>query len=188
MQKLITTFSVLVILLAGLFAVWQYTAPCDTLQTFMPYAASQNRCVEQVDEASSSNIVSPPTSNQVEAALNKFRTEKGLAKFNTEVPALDKAAQARAEGMCKTNDWSHNLDWQVLDQYYSYTYAGENLYYGSLRKDQTADAITTWAHSPSHLENMVADYTQVGIGVKSCPGFQGDAQAVIITNYFGVPR
>lgn len=141
-----------------------------------------------VSGASSANVILPPTSNQVETALNKFRTEKGLAKFNTEVPLLDRAAQARAEGMCAENDWSHAKDWAVLDQYYSYNYAGENLYYGSLREDQVSDAIKTWAASPTHLENMVKNYTQVGIGIKSCPGFQGDSSAVIITNYFGVPR
>lgn len=138
--------------------------------------------------ASSSEIVLPPNSDQIEARLNEFRKQKGLAVFNTEVPALDKAAQARADDMCATNDWSHAKDWQVLDQYYSYSYAGENLYYGSLQKNQVSDAITTWANSPSHLENMVADYAQVGIGVKACPGFQGSDDAVIITNYFGVPR
>lgn len=143
---------------------------------------------ELTSYSSSTNIILPPTSDQVETALNKFRTSKQLAAFNTDVPALDKAAQSRAEGMCKENDWSHTKDWTILDQYYSYNYAGENLYYGSLREDQVSDAIKTWAASPTHLENMVKGYTQVGIGVKSCPGFQGDASAVIITNYFGVPR
>lgn len=169
------TFVILVILLLGWmsFALFLLTTKSD---------------VTLNSDSSSSSIILPPTSNQVETALNKFRAEKGLAQFNAEVPALDKAAQARAKGMCEANDWSHDLDWQVLDQYYSYSYAGENLYYGSLRKNQVVDAITTWANSPTHLENMVSDYTQVGIGVKYCPGFQGDAHAIIITNYFGVPR
>lgn len=133
-------------------------------------------------------VISPPTSNEVEAALNQWRVENNLAAFNSEVPALDEAAQARAEGMCAENDWSHNRDWEVLDKYYSYSYAGENLYYGSLSEDQASDAIKAWASSPTHLENMMRGYTQIGIGVKSCPGFQNRPTAVIITNYFGVPR
>lgn len=151
-------------------------------------AIPKNIGYQLVSDSSSSRIILPPTSSQIEAALNEFRAEKELTQFNTEVPALDQAAQARAEGMCKENDWSHAKDWVTLDKYYSYSYAGENLYYGSLREDQVSDAIKTWAASPTHLENMVKEYTQVGIGVKSCPGFQGDSSAVIITNYFGVPR
>ena len=139
-------------------------------------------------EASSVSKLLPPTSNEVETAINEWRVDQGLAAFNSEVPALDKAAQARAEGMCAENDWSHAKDWQVLDQYYTYSYAGENLYYGNLQPNQDDDAVKTWAASPSHLTNLQADYSQIGIGVKSCPGFQGNDTAVIITNYFGVPR
>lgn len=142
----------------------------------------------QKSEATSAEIILPPTSNEVEAAINDWRASEGLARFNSEVPVLDKAAQARAEGMCKENDWSHAKDWAVLDQYYSYNYAGENLYYGSLQPKQDDDAVKTWVASPSHLANLQADYSQIGIGVKSCPGFQGNDDAVIITNYFGVPR
>lgn len=138
--------------------------------------------------AQPAKVILPPTSNEVEAAINQWRVENGLAAFNSEVPALDKAAQARAEGMCAENDWSHAKDWQVLDQYYTYSYAGENLYYGNLQPNQDDDAVKTWVASPSHLANLQADYSQIGIGVKSCPGFQGNDTAVIITNYFGVPR
>lgn len=139
-------------------------------------------------DASSSEIILPPTSNEVEAAINDWRASEGLARFNSDVPVLDQAAQARAEGMCKENDWSHAKDWAVLDQYYTYSYAGENLYYGSLQPHQDDDAVKTWVASPSHLANLKADYSQIGIGVKACPGFQGNDDAVIITNYFGVPR
>ena len=133
-------------------------------------------------------VIVPPTSNEVEASINKWRVENNLAAFNSEVPALDAAAQFRAEQMCAENDWSHAKDWQVLDQYYTYSYAGENLYYGNLQQNQDDDAVKTWVASPSHLANLTADYSQIGIGVKACPGFQGNDNAVIITNYFGVPR
>lgn len=144
---------------------------------------------DKVSQTSSASVVLPPSSNQIEAALNEFRQSRGLAPFNSEVPALDEAAQARAEQMCTEDDWSHAKDWEVLDKYYAYTYAGENLYYGSLRKDQASESVTTWANSPTHLENMTDPYyTQIGVGVKYCPGFQGSPNSVIITNYFGVPR
>lgn len=144
--------------------------------------------VTKSSQTSSDSEVLPPSSHQVEVALNKWRESRGLSPFNSEVPALDEAAQARADRMCTENDWTHNKDWEVLDQYYSYNIAGENLYLGSLRADQVDDAITSWANSPGHLANMVKDYTEVGIGVKYCPGYQNYPTAVIITNYFGVPR
>lgn len=133
-------------------------------------------------------VIVPPTANEVEASINKWRVDNNLAAFNSEVPALDAAAQFRAEQMCAENDWSHNRDWEVLNKYYVYQWAGENLYYGSLMENQSADAITTWANSPTHLENMQKAYTQIGIGVKLCPTFQGRSNIVIVTNYFGVPR
>lgn len=167
-----------------LWVILIVTAPnCD--ETKRPICKDQPATTSKV---SSAEIILPPTSNEIEAALNKFRTSKELPKFNTKVPALDKAAQARADMLCRTDTWSHDGDWDVLSKYYSFSYAGENLYYGSLRKDQVSDAIKTWADSPTHLENMVASYSQVGVGVKSCPAYQGDNSAVIITNYFGVPR
>lgn len=133
-------------------------------------------------------VIVPPTADEVEASINKWRVENSLAAFNSEVPALDEAAQARAEGMCAENDWSHNRDWEVLDKYYAYSYAGENLYYGGLKENQPTDAVTTWVNSPTHLENLQKSYTEIGIGVKLCPNYQGSKNAVIITNYFGVPR
>lgn len=135
-----------------------------------------------------SKIIVLPRATEVETEINKLRTDKGLATFNSDVAALDVAAQARAEGMCADNNWSHKGDWAVLDKYYAYSRAGENLYFGSLQDNQAADAIHSWSLSPSHLQTLMSTYTEIGVGVKSCPGFQGNPTAVIITNYFGVPR
>ena len=129
-----------------------------------------------------------PTAEDVEAKINNFRALRDLPGLDGNVPALDQAAQVRAEGMCATDDWSHAKDWDVLRPYYAYSYAGENLYFASLRENQASSAVESWAESPGHLANMIGDYSQMGVGVKSCPGFQGSPTAVIITNYFGVPR
>lgn len=143
---------------------------------------------EQSPGAKSAQVVLPPTPNQVEVEINEWRISQGLATFNSEVPALDQAAQVRADTMCIENDWSHAKDWTTLSQYYAYSYAGENLYYGSLHRDQAEESVVTWAASPGHLANLQTNYSQIGVGVKHCPGFQDNPNAVIITNYFGVPR
>lgn len=143
---------------------------------------------QQLTDTSSTNIILPPTSDEVEAKINEFRTSRQLATFNSNVPALDQAAQVRAENMCRDKDWSHAKDWDTLTPYYSYSYAGENLYFGYLQQNQAARAVHDWVASPTHLENLVGNYTEIGVGVTKCPGFQNEPTAVIITNYFGVPR
>ncbi len=128
------------------------------------------------------------TSEEVETALNEWRVDQGLPTFKTDNPVLDEAAQARAESMCAANDWSHDKAWQVLDQYYSYSFASENLHYDHLQNGQAANAIYGWEHSEGHHKTMLADHKEASIGVKYCPGFQGMANAVLIVNYFGNPR
>lgn len=137
---------------------------------------------------SSTSIIQLPLATDIEAGINQYRISQGVAPLNSEVPALDQAAAARADQMCAANDWSHARDWEILTPYYSFAYAGENLYYGFLQKDQAAVAVQAWINSPTHQRNMVDNYNEMGIAVKSCPGFQGEPTAVIVTNYFGVPR
>lgn len=124
---------------------------------------------------------------EVEAKLNEYRASQGLYPLR-DSQTLDRAAQARAEKLCADNSFTHDLAWNILDKYYRYSYAGENLYYGDLLDEQANDAIKSWVASPSHLKNIVGQYTEFGIGVKQCNDYQGWSKTVIITNYFGVPR
>lgn len=139
-------------------------------------------------DTSSASVIAPPLATDIEAGINQYRISQGLAPLDSEVTVLDEAATERAEQMCRDNDWSHARDWEILRSHYDYTHAGENLYYGSLRERQADNAVKTWIASPTHQQNMVGDYSQMGVAVKSCPGFQGEPTAVIVTNYFGVPR
>lgn len=132
-------------------------------------------------------IIPLPNATEIENRVNAYRSEKGLTVL-ADNTALDQAAGVRADNICAANDWSHTGDWTVLQQYYSYSFAGENLYYGTLQEDQARVAVADWIASPEHLANIVGNYSEFGIAVKSCPGFQGGANSVIITNFFGVPR
>lgn len=158
-------------------------------------AHDANKPTKVESRPTSSKVQTPPkpqppklvTDEEIETKLNEYRLSQGLPALADSL-ILDTAAQARAEGVCADNNWSHNGSWAVLSQYYVYRAAGENLYYGGLRNNQADDVVSGWIASPSHLENIVGDYSEIGIGVKQCPGFQGAADAVIVTNYFGVPR
>lgn len=141
-----------------------------------------------ISATSSASTIALPLATDIEAGINQYRISQGVPALNSEVPALDQAAAARAEQMCADNDWSHARDWEILQPYYAFAYAGENLYYGWLQKDQAVVAVQAWINSPTHQKNMVDNYNEMGVAVKSCPGFQGEPNSVIVTNYFGVPR
>ncbi len=155
---------------------------------FALYLVTTNAEPTGISDTSSTNVIALPLATDIEAGINQYRISQGLGAPNSEVPALDQAAQIRADQMCAENDWSHNKDWEILTPYYNYAYAGENLYYGFLQKNQDDHAVNAWINSPTHQANMVDNYNEMGVAVKSCPGFQGEPTAVIVTNYFGVPR
>lgn len=189
-EKLLISLSLAVVVLVSAFGIWQITAPCDQVQAILPYAHAQNRCVEPAQHVEAAKPTVKPyvppklvSGSEIEAKLNEYRQSQGLPAL-IDSPTLDLAAGERAEDMCRDNNWSHSGDWAVLGQYVDVQHAGENLYYGGLRSDQAQDAMTTWVHSPEHLENIVGNYIEFGIGVKQCPGFQGASDAVIVTNYF----
>jgi len=151
--------------------------------------AEYNQPTAQATQVVQPKQIPLPLATDIEAGINQYRISQGVAPLNSEVPSLDQAAQSRADQMCAENDWSHNKGWELLSPYYNYSYAGENLYYGYLQKDQAADAVADWIASPTHRANMVdSEYIEMGVAVKACPGFQGEPTAVIVTNYFGVPR
>jgi uncharacterized protein YkwD len=175
-MKKFLTLTVLPMLLAVIVGITVYN-----------WASERQATPTGTSDTSSTNVIAPPDATEVENRINAYRSEKGLSQL-ADSSALDQAAMARAEGMCAANDWSHAKDWEVLTPYYNYAYAGENLYFGFLQKEQARIAVRDWVASPTHLENIVGNYSEIGIAVKSCPGFQNEPTAIIITNYFGVPR
>jgi uncharacterized protein YkwD len=179
MKKLNITIALLVLVFIGL-GIYLTTTLVESLLKEQPTA--------QILPVEQPKIIPLPLATDIEAGINQYRISQGLSALNSEVPQLDQAAQFRAEQMCAENDWSHNKDWEVLAPRYSYAYAGENLYYGFLQENQAAVAVRDWIASPTHQHNMVDNYNEIGVAVKSCPGFQGEPTAVIVTNYFGVPR
>jgi len=150
--------------------------------------AEYNQPTDQATQVVQPKQTPLPLATDIEAGINQYRISQVVAPLNSEVPALDQAAQARADQICADNDWSHTKDWEILAPYYSYASAGENLYYGFLQENQATVAVQAWIASPTHQHNMVGNYNEMGVAVKSCPGFQGEPTAVIVTNYFGVPR
>lgn len=175
MKRLLIAISVLTLITVGFLFPNQTQSRLTAVKAQPKPVAAQSKPVRLV------------TSQEVENKLNQYRTAHGLNSLRDN-PVLDRAAQARAVGMCADNNWSHEGDWALLSRYYRYHYAGENLYYSGLRYNQLDDIMGAWIASPEHLSNIVADYSEFGVGVLKCSNFQGASDTVIVTNYFGVPR
>lgn len=93
--------------------------------------------------------------------VNKDRVECNL-QILQEDPALNVAAQARAEFLYKQNQWSHD-GWHDSFASTSYVNYGENLAkdYKHVKKVNKA-----WMNSPTHKANILnANYQYTGVGI-----------------------
>jgi len=103
---------------------------------------------------------------------NDYRASKQLTKLSIN-SQLMKSAQAKADDLCKSGNWSHT-DSQGREFYsfiqatgYKYEHAGENLAKGYATQELAFKALI---NSPTHLENIVGDYKEIGIGISDCNG------------------
>jgi uncharacterized protein YkwD len=62
--------------------------------------------------------------------------------------------------------------------------AGENLAWGSGRSGSVRSAFSLLIHSPEHRENILGDYTAIGIGLR-IGILAGDRDAQVWTQHFG---
>ncbi len=127
------------------------------------------------------------------AATNQRRSAAGLGGLSNN-GKLAQAAQAKANDMAARNYWAHNTPdgsppWVFINNAgYSYNRAGENLACGF--NDSTA-VITGWYNSPSHRDNLLGDYQDVGFGIANAAGYNcGDFPATeqtIVVAMYGTP-
>lgn len=123
-------------------------------------------------------------------ATNKKRAESGLPKLNFN-PALDKAAQSKAEDMANRNYWSHDTPdgkkpWDFITaSEYAYGKAAENLAYGFNNSDLT---VAGWMNSTGHRENILdKDLKDVGFGIVNVPDYQSKGQETVIVAFYAQP-
>ena len=92
---------------------------------------------------------------------NSFRQAYGCKKV-TENTDLMRAAQARADQLYTTGNFSHEGCWETIKPIYKYVAAGENLAEGFFVNEK---AVVAWMKSPKHRENIVnCQYREIGIG------------------------
>lgn len=120
-------------------------------------------------------------------STNAARIANGLSPLaiNTK---LNNAAQAKAQHMADNNYWAHTAPdgtqpWYFFNQAgYSYLRAGENLAYG-FSDSQTA--VDGWMNSPSHRDNILGNYVDVGFGIVNVPNYQDNGEQTIVVAHYG---
>lgn len=96
--------------------------------------------------------------------VNKVRAEKGKNALIYD-EQLSKAAVARAKELQRNFDHirPNGTPWYtVMDEYnIFYMVCGENIAYGSTSAE---DVMQLWMNSPPHYENIMDDFTHIGVG------------------------
>jgi len=104
---------------------------------------------------------------QLLAFTNEARSAEGFGALTLN-DKLVRAAELKAEDMFRDQYWAHvapdgTKPWAWLGEAdYRYERAGENLAKGF---NNAGAVVTAWMDSPTHRENVLGDYTEVGFAV-----------------------
>lgn len=119
------------------------------------------------------------------AQTNAFRSAAGLGSLALD-SQLNQAAQAKAEHMITNDYWAHvapdgTTPWYFFESVgYVYVNAGENLAYGFRT---SAEVVQAWMDSPSHRDNVLGNYQDVGFGYMDGANYQGGQYTVVVAMY-----
>lgn len=120
--------------------------------------------------------------------VNKDRASLSLSELKIN-PALEKAAQMKADDMAKRGYFAHNTPegytpWYWIEKAeYKYRYAGENLAVNFLNSEEVYKG---WKESPTHWYNIISPkYTEMGVATSV--GFYKGREAVFVVQMFATP-
>ena len=138
---------------------------------------------------SSEVFLAAVVSSEIIALTNSERTQNQVSTL-VEHPALDRAAQAKAEDMANKGYFAHvgpggvePWSW-IVGVGYDYKYAGENL---AVRFIDSSQVVEAWMESPTHRANIVKPvYTAMGVGVAN--GLYEGQPATYVVQYFAAPH
>lgn len=120
--------------------------------------------------------------------VNRARGARGLAPLAAQ-GALTRAADRKSGDILRCNEFSHEACGREFTYWMSYfgyqgCSEGENIAWGSGRLGTPISIFRAWMHSQGHRENILGDYEDIGIGLRtgSLEGFSG---AHVWTQEFG---
>ena len=112
------------------------------------------------------------TEGRMVSITNHYREDIGLTPLIESIE-LEKSAQIKADDLCRKQYWDHTSPdgtefWELIDEAgYKYSLAGENLAKGYPNEKMAFKALL---NSPSHYENIIGDYKNIGTGWSYCDG------------------
>jgi uncharacterized protein YkwD len=156
--------------------------------------------------ASAANLLAPPAACpvqlQADAAVplqeeamlcmtNYARSQAGLTEL-TATATLAESAQDKSRDILDCNSFSHYACgreftyWMRATGYLSYPCwrAGENLAWGLGEYGSVGSIFRAWLRSPDHRANILGDYAQIGIAVRTGE-LGGRAGIHVWTQHFG---
>ena len=126
------------------------------------------------------------TSRQYQSIINDYRASQGKSLLRLSA-TLTQSANDKAKDMTAKGYWSHNAPdgstpfTLIAKHNYNYINAGENL---SRCYKTPEQSVAGWIASQTHRENILADYTEMGIGIAK----QSDSGCMVVVNHFGKPK
>jgi uncharacterized protein YkwD len=152
-----------------------------------PLIAPAARCPDQDD-------LQAPAAVQEQAMIcmtNFARAASGLGEL-TEVEELDHSALGKAGDVLRCNSFSHfacgrEFTYWIREVGYigeSCWHAGENLAWGTAEYGSVGAIFRAWMSSPTHRQNILGDYEQIGTGLLS-GNLEGRPGAHVWATHFG---
>lgn len=123
-------------------------------------------------------------------ATNQQRSEHNLPALTMNT-LLNESAARKCEDMAARNYWDHNTPegvepWEFIQAAgYQYSKAGENLAYGFLDEEAV---VTGWMESPTHRDNLLGAYQEVGFAVCVSEDYQNEGRQQIVVQHLGMPQ
>lgn len=121
------------------------------------------------------------------SGTNASRAANGLAPLAISAE-LNASAQMKGEHMGANDYWAHEAPdgttpWFFFQAVgYNYIRAGENLAYGFTTSQGVIDG---WMNSPSHRDNMLGNYNDVGFGIVNVSNYQSSGNQTIVVAHYG---
>jgi uncharacterized protein YkwD len=140
-----------------------------------------------------SSLTSPAV-EQEQAMLcmtNFARVSAGLSELGA-VAELDLSAADKAKDVLRCNEFSHfacGREFTYWIRAAGYIgggcwHAGENLAWGAGEYGSVRSIFRAWMSSPAHRQNILGDYSQVGIGLVA-GNLEGNSGAHVWASHFG---
>jgi uncharacterized protein YkwD len=172
--------------LAGQQALEQSKRPVPVATTSALIAPAAT-CPDQ------SSLTSPAEiQEQAMLCMTDFaRTSAGLGEL-ADAEQLDQSARDKAEDVIRCDSFSHfacgrEFTYWIREAGYigdQCWHAGENLAWGTGEYGSVRAIFRAWMNSPAHRQNILGDYSQVGISLVTGE-LEGHAAARVWTAHFG---